>query len=184
MRLETGWQVFFYPKRNNIVGKAIVFGEKLGAWLRGKPYTGPVPHHVETVRRTLDGVMLYGADANAGFVPKPVVKRLAGLKPGRDYKVVALATSGGRDIIAEALVKMAGTPYQDWNEVLSVWRDGVRDKGADEVFCSEGSVRALSQWFEWASELDPDNTDPAEWDTVCGLNGGRDVTPLCVKGIR
>lgn len=183
MRFQTGWQVFFYPTRRNVIGHLIQFGERLGALLRGEPWSGSPPHHVETVRVTEEGVWLYGASATEGFIPKPIEKRLGGLIPGRDFRIVSLPLSNREEEVSAALHAMHGTPYEKWADVLRVWRNGNRMRGADKVYCSEGSVRALAQVFLWCMCLDPDNTDPKEWLDACLRNGGRDVTTQWIEEI-
>lgn len=179
MKPETGWLVFFFPRRGQFVAKLISFGEWLGGLLRGKArrHGSRIPHHVEGVVRTMDGVKLWGADAHAGFVGKPAHVRLEGLVQGMDYLVVALPTAGARAQIQEAVQMLDGTPYEDWRNVLKVWRDGNRSRGKARLFCSEAWVRILSQAFMWADKLDPDNTDPLELlDAALRWGGGTRVS--------
>ncbi len=166
-RPETGWLVFYFARHGNIVGKLIAFGEGLGHFLRFRVIPRRIPCHVEIVCREMDGVMLYSADAKAGrVIDCPAAHRLAGLTPGKDYLVVMLDTEKCRADIQQALKLMKGRPYEDWRNVLSVWRDANSVLGDALLFCSELCIRALATARKiklfWVRELKPDNTDPLE----------------------
>jgi hypothetical protein len=120
------------------------------------------PHHVEGVVRTIDGVKLWGAEAHAGFVAKPAWVRLLGLEQGKDYLVVALPTDGVRTEIHDVVRQLDGRPYEEWRDVLRVWRNGNPTEGDDKLFCSEAWVRILGQVFPWADRMNPNQTDPLE----------------------
>lgn len=162
MTPETGYLVFFFPRKNTPVSWLISIGEGLGRILRHRVVPRRVPHHVEGVVRKNGVLYLYGADAHSGFIGKPARKRLSGLVPQKDYLVVALPVDGLKTEIQEEVKKLDGTPYESWRNVVSVWRDGNRVDGAERIFCSEAWVRILGRCFEWARNLDPDNTDPLE----------------------
>ncbi|MBM4354908.1 MAG: hypothetical protein FJ109_14160 [Deltaproteobacteria bacterium] len=163
MRPETGWLVFFFPRRGQVVSWLIAWGSRLGRLLRFRVVPRRVPHHVEGVRRTMDGVYLYGADAHVGFIGRPAAERLAGLIQGRDYLVVALDTEGIRADITEAILALDGRPYEDWPDMLRVWRGGNRARGDRKVFCSEAWVRIYQHARQpWAEEMDADNTSPLD----------------------
>ena len=179
MRSETGWLVFFFPRPEpgHIVPRLIAFGTWLGKLLKMRLVKRRVPYHVEGVVRTMDGVKLWGADAHAGFIGKPAAVRLAGLKQGGDYLVVALPTAGHRTEIQDMVRKLDGRPYEDWKDVLRVWRDGNPTAGDGRLFCSEAWVRILGQAFLWAYNMNPDQTDPLELlEASLRMGGGTRVS--------
>jgi hypothetical protein len=157
--MQTGDIVFF--RGNGLIERMIRFGTWLGAKIRREPVPDWIPHHVEIVKIQDNQPFLYGADAVAGFVRRPAFLRLAGLKEGRDFRIVPIAIHGHRVAVGNAIDALEGTPYQDWIDVLRVWRGGNKDKGSSEIFCSEAVVRVLQDGdVDWVHPLDPDNVSP------------------------
>ena len=163
MRPETGWLVFFFPKRGQVVSWLIAFGEMLGRIIKTRIVHRKIPHHVEIMQRKIEGVYLYGADAHSGFIGKPAARRLDGLKQGRDYLIVAIHTENLRRMIAECIKEIDGTPYENWEDVIKVWRDGNNTVGDEKLFCSEACVRIYQYANQrWSMDLDANNTSPLD----------------------
>jgi hypothetical protein len=157
--MNTGDLVFF--RRRGIIPGLIRFGTWLGATIRREAVPDWIPHHVE-IALVEDGIdYLYGADAVAGFVRRPHYFRLAGLKEGKHYRVVPIAIHGHREGVRAAIKRLEGTPYEEWVNVLKVWRKGNTDRSDDRIFCSEAAVRVLQEdGVAWVLPLDPDNVSP------------------------
>ena len=157
--MNTGDIVFF--RKRGIVPALIRFGSWLGATIRRQAVPDWIPHHVEIAMIEAGVVYLYGADAVAGFVRRPHYFRLDGLKEGKHFRTVPVAVHGHREEIRDAIKRLEGTPYEEWINVLRVWRRGNTDRSADRVFCSEAVVRVLQEaGVDWVAPLDPDNITP------------------------
>jgi hypothetical protein len=161
-QLRTGDAVYF--RGTGLVPRLIRFGTRLGAWLRREPVPGFRPSHVEIVLVSPTGdPFLFGADSFAGFIRKPALRRLAGLKHGRDYLVVRLGLSDYEQALRGAILALEGTPYTRWGHVARVWRDRAPDDGSETVYCSEAVLRAWQGGgVPWALPVCPANHDPLE----------------------
>ena len=157
--MNTGDLIFF--RGRGFVQAMIRFGSWLGATIRREPVPDWIPHHIE-IAMIEDGVAyLYGADAVAGFVRRPHYFRLDGLKEGKHYRVVPIAVHGFREEIRAAIKRLEGTPYEEWINVLKVWRRGNHHDSDERVFCSEAVIRVLQEaGIDWAMPLDPENVTP------------------------
>lgn len=163
-RVETGDLVAYFGRGPVQLG--IRTGAVLSALLHKQPVPpwAEIPSHVEVACVELGGAeFLYGARAGVGFVRLPVRFRLAGLREGRDYRIVHLGLKEFERDLRDAMHALEGTPYPEIRHVASVWRDGAPDDGTKTEYCSES---VLTVWQKggvpWSAGLSPANFDPTE----------------------
>lgn len=157
---QTGWSIYF--RKRGIIPRTIQLGSGLEVFVKTGVWHKWIPHHVEKVQRTMNGVMCWGAHAVSGFMPIPIEKRLEGLRPNIDFRVVSLPPYGHRGNMARKLEEMHGDKYENILRVARAARDGNR-KVTPEKFCSEAALlvdRAAD--FTWAYAPDQENITPLE----------------------
>lgn len=172
-RLRTGCLVFFIGR--GPVPSLIRLGSWAGAEWRGElRIVRPVAHHVEVFEtHPYDGPVLWGAHASAGFVPKPIDHRLAGLTLNRDYRVLLLddLTPARQAAVRAKLRELWGAEYEDWWRVLRVYRKGNR-RVTVERFCSESALECeQAALFAWAMGRDDENESPLSLEAVASQHG-------------
>jgi len=128
------------------------------------------PSHVAMIRRDDSEIFVYESTTLKGGVARtPLDNWLAEHKKDRIH-YVPMPFAGVRDVIAEELVRLEGTPYENWFKLAKVAFDANK-AGANKLFCSEFLVRVLQEVgrrlkytipHSLTRNLDPNNTSPVE----------------------